>query len=231
MGLREAAAARVRRIKQLCMSADEFQELWKSYDAKLAASMELNRKLLEETRTGKIHRSFGWLIVCKLFMILLGVAWIVLCAKLAWHFRQEPFFLAAALILILVTSLTIAGYTVQLLLLVQINMSKSILGTQKQLAQLEVVIVGTYRLSILQAPVWTFFFLTRDMVAHMGVWAWVFQIGITAVFVVGVIWLYRLIRVENMEKKWMKKLLSGLGMSQIARARAFIREIGEYGAE
>lgn len=210
------------------MGADEFQQLWKAYDAKLNASMQMNRKLLEEVVTGKARRSFNWLIVCKAFMIFWGVAWNIVCGTLAWRFRAEPFFVTAAGVSILVTSLTICGYVIQLSLLLQINMSKSILGTQKQLAQLEAVIVGTYRVAILQAPAWTFFFLNRQMVAGMGIGQWVLQIGITVLFVVGVVWLYRMIRVENVEKPWMKKLLHGLGVQQIARARAFIREIGEY---
>src|SRR6202000_909228 len=131
-----------------------------------------NRRLLEEVRTGKARRGFNWLIVSTLFMILVGVAWNIFCGRLAWRFRMEPFFLTAAVIMILVTSLTICGYVVQLLLLVQINMSASILGTQKQLAQLEAVIVGTYRISILQLPAWTFFFVNRGMIAHMGGGAW-----------------------------------------------------------
>src|ERR1700760_3836156 len=125
------------------MNADEFQELWRAYDTKLSASMQLNRKLLEEVRMGKVHRQFGWLIISKFFMILLGMAGNILCGTLAWRFRSEVFFVTAAVITILVTSLTICGYVVQLLLLAQINMSKSIMGTQKQLAQLEAVIVAT----------------------------------------------------------------------------------------
>ena len=213
------------------MSADEFQELWKAYDTKLSTSMQLNRKLLEEMKTEKVHRGFGWLIVGKFFMILVGIGWNILCGTLAWRFRTEVFFVTAAVISILVTSLTICGYVVQLLLLAQINLTKSIMGTQKQLAQLEAVIVGTYRLSILQAPVWTFVFVTNGMAAHMGFWGWALEIGVLAVFILGVIWLYRNIRVENLGKKWMQGLVSGLGIKQIARARDFIKEIGEYGAE
>lgn len=190
--------------------------------------MDLNRRLLEEVRTGKVRRSFSWLMVSKAFMIVLGIAWNILCGGLAWRLRTEPFIVTALVIIILVTSLTICGYVVQLLLLAQINMSKSILGTQKQLAQLEAVIVATYRLSILQAPGWTFLFVTKDMAAHMGVGWWCAEIGVLLGFVVGVIWLYRKISVKNIEKRWMQKLMQGLGVRSIARARDFIREIGEY---
>jgi hypothetical protein len=161
-------------------------------------------------------------------MILLAIAWNALCGKLLWHFRAEPVFVTAMALLILCTSLTICGYVVQLLLIVQINMSKSILSTQKQLAQLEAVIVATYRISVLQAPVWTFFFLNKAMMAGMGPGLWILQGAVTGLFVAGVVWLYRRITVENIDKKWMRSLLQGLGMEQIGRARHFIREIREY---
>jgi hypothetical protein len=213
------------------MSTDEFQELWKAYDAKLEKTIELNKRLLEEVNSQKARRSFNWMIAGKLFMILLGIGWNILCGRLLWHFRTEPFFVAATALLILCTSLTICGYVVQLLLLVQIRLEKSILNTQKQLAQLEAVIVGTYRVSVLQAPVWTFFFLNKGMIAAMGPGLWIAQASFTGLFIVGVIWLYRRITVANIDKKWMRKLLSGLGVEQIGRARQFIREIREYGAE
>jgi Na+-driven multidrug efflux pump len=155
----------------------------------------------------------------------------VFCWKLAWHFRTEPVFVTAMALLILFTSLTICGYVVQVLLILQINMTKAILNTQKQLAQLEAVIVATYRVSILQAPIWTFFFLTKEMIAGMGPTLWIIQGSVTALFIVGVIWLYRHINVANIDKKWMRKLLSGLGVQEIGRARQFIREIRDYELE
>jgi hypothetical protein len=213
------------------MSADEFQELWKAYDAKLERSMEQNKRLLEEVRSQKMRTSFGWLLFRKFFMIVFGILWNVFCGKLAWHFRTEPVFVTAMALLIGCTSLTICGYVVQVLLIVQINMTKAILNTQKQLAQLEAVIVGTYRVSILQAPIWTFFFLTKGMIATMGPAAWIIQGSVTVIFIVGAIWLYRKITVANIDKKWMRMLLNGLGVEQIGRARRFIREIREFGAE
>jgi hypothetical protein len=213
------------------MSTDEFQELWKSYDARLERSMEQNKRLLEEVRLEKMRTSFGWLLFRKFFMIVFGILWNVVCGKLAWRFRTEPFFVAAAALSILFTSLTICGYVVQVLLIAQINMTKAILNTQKQLAQLEAVIVGTYRVSILQAPIWTFVFLTKGTAAAMGPALWIMQGSVTALFIVGVIWLYRKINVANIDKKWMRGLLNGLGVEQIGRARRFIREIREFGAE
>jgi hypothetical protein len=213
------------------MSTDEFQELWKAYDAKLEKSMELNKRLMEEVNSQKVRRSFNWMIVGKLFIIFLGIKWNAICGALLWHFRTEPFFVTAAALSILFTSLMICGYVVQLLLLIQISMAKTILNTQKQLARLEALIVATYRISILQAPVWTFFFLNRSMIATMGPGLWIMQASITGLFIVGVIWLYRRITVANIDKKWMRKLLSGLGVEQIGRARQFIREIRDYSAE
>ncbi len=193
--------------------------------------MDLNKRLLEEVRSQKMRSSFGWLLFRKFFMILWGIAWNIVCGRLLWHFRTEPVFVAAAALSILFTSLTICGYVVQVLLLSQISMEKTILNTQKQLAQLESVIVGTYRVSILQAPIWTFFFLSKGMIAAMGPGLWILQASTTGLFIVAVIWLYRRITVANIDKKWMRKLLSGLGVVQIGRARQFIREIRDYSAE
>jgi MFS family permease len=213
------------------MSTDEFQQIWKAYDAKLNRSLELNKKLMEELGSQKVRRSFNWVLIGDGCMILCGIAWNAFCGNLAWRFRTEPFFLTAAILSILINSLVICGYVVQVLLLLRINLEKSILGTQKQLAQLEAVIVATYRVSILQAPVYTFFFLNKQMIAGMGPGLWIMQICITGAFIAGVIWLYRNITVKNIEKKWMQTLLKGLGIQSIARARGFIKEIGEYSVE
>ena len=213
------------------MSTDEFQELWKAYDRRLERSMEQNKHLLEEMRLQKMRTSFSWLLFRKFFMIVFGILWNVLCGRLAWHFRSEPVVFTAMALLTLCTSFTICAYVVQVLLIVQINMSKAILSTQKQLAQLEAVIVGSYRISILQVPIWSFFFLTKGMMAAMGPVAWIIQVSVTVLFIVGVIWLYRRITVANINKKWVRGLFSGLGVEQIRRARGFIREIREFGAE
>ncbi|HEY6900494.1 MAG TPA: hypothetical protein VI233_07620 [Puia sp.] len=208
------------------MSTDEFQSLWKEYDRKLERSLKLNQELLEEVQSRKVRNGFGWAIVFKLMVILLGIGWNALMGNLAWHHHTNLTFLVAACLIILFTSYCICGYTVQILLMLQINMSKSILNTQKSLAQLEAAIVWTLRVSFLQAPVWPFLFVPR--ITPPGYWSIVILVALALAAIS--YWIYSRIRLGNLNG-WVKKMVDNEGGKSIARARAFIREIREYKKE
>ncbi|HVU97657.1 MAG TPA: hypothetical protein VHE34_20675 [Puia sp.] len=214
------------------MSTDEFQQLWKAYDAKLERSMELNQRLMTELGTQKVHRAFNWQIAFKFMMIALGIGWNVVVGTLMWKFRTEPVFVASAIVVLCCTGYSVGGYIVQLLIILQIRMSDSILGTQKQLAYLEATIVQTLRVGFLQTPVYTFFFVTKQQLATAGLGFWVTQAIVTGAAVVVTIWVYRTVTVHNAGKKgWVKQMVDNEGGKTIARARAFIREAKEWGKE
>jgi hypothetical protein len=210
------------------MSTDEFQQLWKAYDARLEKSLRLNQQLLETIRTQKIRTAFNWQILFKIMMIVGGVAWNIICGSLLWRFRDEPVFVASAALVILFTSLSIAGYVMQLLLLLQMNLSKSILDTQRQLAQLEVLIARTLRVSFLQAPIYTVCFITKQEIAAAGPWFWIIHGLVTALFIAASVWLYRKVSVKNTGIRWVKRMIDNEGGKTVSRARGFIREIEAY---
>lgn len=212
-------------------STDEFQQLWKAYDKKLQRSLRLNLQLLENIQSRKVRVSFNWQIVFKLMMIGLGIGWNVLLGSLLWKFRSNPVFLVSAGLIILFTSFGIGGYFLQLLLMLQINLSKSILATQKQLAWLEAVIVWTLRVSFLQAPVWPFLFVPKVLLAGAAPIYWVIEGVVTALLALLAIRVYRRITVKNAGQGWVKKIVDNEGGKSITRARAFIREIEEYQRE
>jgi len=214
------------------MSTDEFQQLWKAYDAKLERSMEQNHRLMTELGTQKVHRAFGWQIVFKVMMIGLGIGWNIVVGSLLWRFRTEPVFVASAVVVLCCTGYTVGGYIIQLLLLLQIRMSDSILGTQKQLAQLEATIVQTLRVGFLQTPAYTLFFVTRQELATAGAGFWVMHALVTGAAVLVTIWVYRTVTVGNAVKKgWVKQIVDNEGGKTITRARAFIREVKEWEKE
>ncbi|HEY4108470.1 hypothetical protein [Puia sp.] len=211
------------------MSTDEFQQLWKEYDSKLERSMELNHRLMTEIGTQKVHRSINWQIVFKFMMIGLGIAWNVIVGSLAWRFRSEPFFVASALVVLCCTAYAVGGYILQVLLFLQIRMSKSIVATQKQLAQLEAVIIQTLRVGFLQTPVYSTFYITRQTLATAGAAFWITQVIVTGGLVLLTIWVYRTVTVGNADKKrWVKQMVDNEGGKTIARARQFIREAKEW---
>ena len=214
------------------MSTDEFQQLWKAYDAKLERSMELNHRLMTELGTQKVHRSFNWQMVFKVMMILLGIGWNIVVGSLLWRFRTEPVFVASAVVVLCCTGYAVGGYIVQLLLILQIRMSDSILGTQKQLALLEAMIVQTLRVGFLQTPVYTFFFVTKHQLTTAGLGFWVTQAIVTGAAVLVTVWVYRTVTVGNAGKKgWVKQMVDNEGGKTIARARGFIKEVKEWGKE
>lgn len=211
--------------------ADEFQQLWKQYDEKLQRSLRLNQQLLEAIQHRKVRVSFGWQIAFKLIAVCLGIGWNVLLGSLLWYLRGNPVFVLAAALIIAFTSLSIAGYFMQFLLMVNINLSKNILDTQRQLAWLEAIIVRTLRVSFLQAPVWPFLFIPRVLPAAVATRYWVIEAVVTIVLAAAAIWMYRRITVPNAAGGWVKKLVDNEGGKSIARARAFIKEVEEYRKE
>ena len=213
------------------MSTDEFQQLWKQYDTRLQRSLRLNQQLMEEIRSRKVRVSFNWQIAFKVMVIVLGIGWNIFLGSLLWVFRANPVFVVAAGLIILFTSYAIAGYFLQILLLLQINLGKSILEAQKQLAWLEATIVWTLRVSFLQAPVYPFLFIPRSLLIAAGPLYGVILGAVVLLLLAVAIWMYRRITVEGAARGWVKKLVDNEGGKSIARARKFIREIEEYGKE
>jgi hypothetical protein len=213
------------------MSADEFQQLWKAYDGRLQQSLRLNAQLMEEVRSIKVNSAFNRLKASRIFKICWGVAWNIACGALLWHFRSEPVFVGCAALVMLITAIGIAGYGYQLAIIQRINFGRSILETQKDLAQLEAAIIRTHRIMVLQTPLYTCFWISREMIAGMGVAAWAIQILITGLFVWGTIRIYRAFSLRNVDKRWMQSTMKNEGFSSIAQARAFLREIEEFRKE
>jgi hypothetical protein len=214
------------------MSKDEFQQLWKAYEEKLQRSIKINAQLLEALRSRTVRTAFNWQIVFKIMMIVLGIAWNVVIANLLWEFHSEPAFVIAAVMVLAFTGFSIGGYMLQVILLLQINMSNSILNTQKQLAHLEALIIQTLRVPFLQTPAYTFFFISRHLVATATPGFWIIQGSITGASIFLSVWVYRHITVLNASRKgWVRLLADNEGGKTITRAREFMREIESYKQE
>ena len=214
------------------MSADEFQQLWKSYEQKLQKSMKMNVELLEAARMRKVRVAFNWQVAFKIMMVGLGLAWNIFVGGLMWRNRTEPAFVVAALMVLSCTGYAIGGYFVQALIMLQINMRESILATQKQLAVLEQVMIRTLRVGFLQTPAYFFFFVTRHMMATGGPWFWVIEGVSVAGSVLLTIWIYRALTLENAARKgWVRKMVDNEGWKAVKRAREYAREIEEFRKE
>lgn len=214
------------------MSADEFQQLWKSYEQKLQKSIKLNQQLLEANLSRKAKTAFRWQIAFKIMMMALGLAWNIFVGGLMWRYRTEPAFVVAALMVLSCTGYAIGGYFVQAVIMLQINMGDSIVTTQKHLAVLEQLMVRTLRVPVLQTPAYFFFFVTRNMMVTSGPWFWVIEGLAVAGSIVVTIWVYRSITLENAAQKgWVRRMVDNEGWKAVKRAREYAREIEEFREE
>jgi len=93
------------------------------------------------------------------------------------------------------------------------------------------VIIQTLRVGFLQTPAYTFFYITKHQIATAGPGFWVTQGIVTGAAVLVTIWVYRTVTVHNAGKGWVKQMVDNEGGKTIARARAFIREVKEWGKE
>jgi len=213
------------------MTTDEFQQIWQAYDKKLQKSMDLNLRLLEDMKTQKIQSSMKGLITFKWFSVVYSILWIIFCVWMIRRFWLEPAFVTAAFISIAFTVTATCFYVVQLCLIYQIQYSKSVLETQEQLAMLETSIIRIIRILLLQLPIFSFVFIPKSMLLTMVWWQWAIYGGAFVLLLGLSIWLYRNVRVKNLDKRWLQCLLKNEGGQAIARARTFIREIEEYKKE
>lgn len=214
------------------MSADEFQQLWKSYEQKLQKSIKMNIELMEAARMRKVRVAFNWQIAFKVMMMGLGLAWNIFVGGLLWGNRTEPAFVVAALMVLCCTGYAIGGYFLQVLLMLQMKMSDSIVDAQKQLAALEAIMIRTLRVPFLQTPAYFFFFVTRHMMATSGPWFWVIEGAAVAGSIVVTIWVYRAITLDNAGKKrWVRAIVDNEGWKAVKRAREYGREIEEFRKE
>lgn len=213
------------------MTTDEFQQIWQSYDKKLQKSMDLNLRLLEDMKHRKIRSSMRGLIIFKSFSIVYSILWNVFCVWLIRRFWSEPAFVTAAIISIAFTCVATVFYVWQLCLIYLIQYNKSVVETQEQLATLETSIIQIIRILLLQLPIFSFVFIPKSMLLTMVWWQWAIYGGAFVLLLCLSIWLYRNIRVKNLDKKWMQRMLKNEGGQAIARARQFIREIEEYKKE
>jgi hypothetical protein len=60
------------------MSTDEFQQIWKAYDAKLEKSLQLNLRLLQEVQSQKAKSVLRSFIASRTIGIVIGILYLLL---------------------------------------------------------------------------------------------------------------------------------------------------------
>ena len=213
------------------MELTELKTMWQAFDNKLERSLHLNMQVLERLGREKVTDSFQALVRVKAIGIITGILWTIFLGSLLYNYHTEPFFVVSLTAIMLFTVIAIAGYVYQVTLIRRIRFSDPILETQRKLATLQSSIIRLTRLLFLQTPFYATFFITTGMLRNGTTGTLLILFGVVAFFVLLSVWLYRNISFRNMNRNWVKALLSNEGGKSIARAIEYIREIEAFKQE
>jgi hypothetical protein len=217
------------------MNDIEIINTWKTYDKMIEESKVLNLqswvlnlRCFEALQTQKAKSKLRSLIIPEIVVIILGIGWVwFLGIMLSYLFSQ--IIIAISLIAIIVlTIVAIIIYIQNIAVIAQINYADSITETQRKLAFLQLSIVNSVRIGWLQLPFYTTCFIPTKLIVTGGIFFWIIQISVTLFFTWLSVFLFRNISLKNADRKWVKNLLRGYGLSRVAKAMDFIKEIEEF---
>jgi hypothetical protein len=208
----------------------DLKELWQSYHKKVEANLVLNRKNAEDISKLKAKSYLLSMRPLKIFTIVIGLLWVIGVYLLLLHAFQigNYFFLVSAAVQVVLTQLAIGVYIYQLVLINQVDVSDPIVKVQERLAQLKTSTLWIARFLFLQLPVWSTFYLHRDMLHNGAYGIWALQIAITVSLTWLALWLFFNIRNENRHKRWFRWIFQGGEWEPVIKAMEMLEEIEEY---
>ena len=211
------------------MSTDEFQQLWKAYDAKLEKSLQLNLRLLQEVQSQKARSVLRSFIASRIIGIVIGMLYLALLVIAFWYVRTQPVMAVSFAVFIACTVIAIRMYMREIGVIRKISYGDNIVDTQQKLAGIKSSIIWTLRISWVQLPFWSTFFVSNELLRKGGRAFWMIEIPITLVLTILAVVLYKNITIENVQKKkWVKGMIRGTGMKSLTRAMEFLKEIEDF---
>jgi hypothetical protein len=211
------------------MSTDEFQEIWKAYDAKLEKSLRLNQHLLKEVQSQKAKSVLRSFIASRIVVIVIAILYMGILGLAFWYVRTQPIMAISIGVFILCTALAIAEYLHGIGVILGISYGDNIVDTQKKLAGIQSSIIQVLRISWVQLPFWATFFVSNELLRKGGWGFLAIEIPIVLILTILAVILYKNITIENAQKKkWVKALIRGTGIKSVSRAMDFMKEIEDF---
>lgn len=211
------------------MSTDEFQEIWKAYDAKLEKSLRLNQQLLKEVQSQKAKSVLRSFIASRIVVIVIAIPYMGLLGFAFWIVRTQPIMAISFGVFILCTALAIGEYLHEIGVILGISYGDNIVDTQKKLAGVQSLIIQVMRISWVQLPFWGTFFVSNELLRQGGRGFLMVEVPVVLVLAVAAGILYKNITIENAQKKkWVKALIRGSGVKSLSRAMDFMKEIEDF---
>lgn len=219
------------------MEQSEIINLWKAYERKLEASLMLNKSNAIEITRLKTKSLLSSMTPLKLFTIVVGMLWVFVGATLISNLfvhayaSVSPFFLYSAAFQLLLTAIGIGIYLYQLVLIHQMDITDTLINTQKRLTQLKSSTLWVARILFLQLPAWTTFYWSMDLIKS-GHLPYIFLNSVVTLLAIAFsLWLFINIRYENREKKWFKLIFEGKEWTPVIKAIELHKEIEAFERE
>jgi hypothetical protein len=217
------------------MNDIEIINTWKNYDKMIEESKVLNLqswvlnlRCFEALQTQKAKSKLRSLIIPEIVVIILGIGWVWFLGMMLSYLLSQIIIAISLIAIIVITIVAIIIYVQNIAVIAQINYADSITETQKKLAFLQLSIVNSIRIGWLQLPFYTTCFIPTKLIATGSIFFWIIQISVTLFFTWLSVFLFKNISLKNADKKWVKNLLRGYGLSRVAKAMDFIKEIEEF---
>jgi hypothetical protein len=220
------------------MEDSQLQNLWKDCNKKAEEAKILNKQSLALTfesfamlRQNKAAAKIRALLLSKILSLILGVIFVLIITEIFLRYYRNAYFAVSAGCIILLTVITIIDYIRQIFIIAGMNFDDSLVQTQQKLVFLQTSIIRSVRISFLQLPFYTTFYITWEMIQSGGQSFWIFMSIFTGSFMAIAIFLYANISYKNINKNWVRSLLKGSGGTSIIKAMEFITEIQEFKKE
>jgi len=214
------------------MSTDEFQQMWKAYDAKLDKSLRLNLRLFQDVQSQKARSAMRSLIVSRVIGIIIGIIYVLILGFAFWYVRTQPVMAVSFGVFIICSVIAVGMYIRELGVIRRISYGDNIVDTQRRLAGIQSSIIWTLRICWVQLPFWATFFVSNELLRKGGAAFLGVEIPLVLFLTIAAVILYRNITVGSLHtKKWITWWIRGTGLKSVARAMEFMREIEEFKKE
>jgi hypothetical protein len=215
----------------------ELKQLWKTSNDRLEKSLKINEEQVEDIQQLKMQQYLSSMKPLKIFTIIVGLFWVGIGVPLLsmifmyGYEEANKFFLFSATIQVLITLIALVVYVYQLITIYNIDVTETVLKTQKDLATLKSSTLWITRILFLQLPVWTTFYWNATMLQNGNWFLWIFQAVVTLLFTYAAIWLFFNIKHENKDKKWFQLIFKGKEWTPLMKSMELLDKIKAFKTE
>ncbi len=216
------------------MEEPNFILLWKEQYEKIDQALAINKRMLKDNLSEKAENNLRSMVRGKAAGIVIAVLYLVflgflLSLAINNYSSAANYFIISIGAIFLINVKALYDYIHHIDMINSIDNDGSITDIQEKLSRLQLSIVQHSRIMFLQFPFWSTFFLSdKWFPGNVGPLVIIIQIVITLSLTILAVFLYKNITVSNLDKKWVKSLLSGAGGKKIIKAQAFYNEIESF---